>query len=187
MVKIICVQSLYCLYTERTKGAAVLLTLREMDDILRPQCRDIFNRIIDEGVSYPWDTQLTVDDFAAAFLPGEPVWCALDQNDIVLGFVHIHPNGFGRTGHIGNCGYAVDTQARGKGVGKKLVAKSIEVAREMGFKGLQFNAVVATNTAALKLYESFGFSIIGTVPDGFRFGSINNPTYVDRHIMYLEL
>jgi ribosomal protein S18 acetylase RimI-like enzyme len=57
----------------------------------------------------------------------------------------------------------------------------------MGFRGIQFNAVVATNIAAIKLYESFGFRIIGTVPDGFRFGSADNPSYVDRHVMFLEL
>ncbi len=161
--------------------------LRRMDDALRPQCLDIFNQIIEEGVSYPWEDLLTMDDFNAYYLPQEPVWCAVDAGDTVLGFVHIHSNGFGRTGHIGNCGYAVTAASRGKGIGKALVAKSIEVAREMGFTGLQFNAVVATNTSAIKLYESYGFSIIGTVPGGFRFGSADDPTYVDRHIMYLGL
>ena len=161
--------------------------LRIMDDALRPQCLGIFNRIIAEGETYPWDDPLTREDLDALYPPHEPVWCAVDQEGTVLGFVHIHPNGFGRTEHIGNCGYAVDAVARGKGIGRALVTKSLEVAREMGFAGLQFNAVVATNTAAIKLYESFGFSIIGTIPGGFRLGSAENPEYVDRHIMFLAL
>ncbi len=161
--------------------------LRRMDDSLRPQCRGIFNEIIVEGESYPWEEPLTSEDFDAYYKPDEPVWCALDTEGQVLGFVHIHPNGFGRTGHIGNCGYAVSQAARGRGIGRALVARSIEVAREMGFTGIQFNAVVSTNKVAIKLYESFGFKIIGTVPGGFRLGSVDDPAYIDRHIMFLGL
>lgn len=161
--------------------------LQLMDESLREQCRAIFNRIIAEGISYPWDTALTTEDFDRQYPPDEPVWCALDAEGLVLGFVHIHSNGFGRTGHLANFGFAVDSVARGQGIGRALVARALEVAQEMGFRGVQFNAVVATNTVAIKLYESFGFSIAGTIPGGFRFGSTENPTYVDRHIMYKEL
>ncbi len=164
-----------------------MFELCEMNDTQRLECMHIFNRIIEEGETYPWDEPLTEQVLADVWKPREPVWGAVDADGTVLGFAHIHPNGFGRTGHIANCGYAVDGTTRGMGIGKALVAKSIDVAREMGFKGIQFNAVVATNTVAVKLYESFGFSIIGTIPGGFRLGNNDTPTYVDRHIMYLEL
>ncbi|MDR2035509.1 MAG: GNAT family N-acetyltransferase [Coriobacteriales bacterium] len=160
--------------------------LREVDDSLRPQCLEIFNEIIAEGETIPWEVPFTQANFDAYYVPEEPLWCAVAGNT-VLGFVHIKPNGLGRTGHLANCGYSVARAARGKGVGKALVAKSIEVARAMGYTGIQFNAVVATNTVAIGLYRSFGFKIIGTVPNSFRFGSPEDPHYVDRHIMYREL
>jgi len=161
--------------------------LCELEDSLCAQCLEIFNAIIADGVNYPHEVLMSREDFDAFYQPGEPVWCAVDAENKVLGFVHVHPNGFGRLAHIANCGYAVAEDARGKGVGKALVAKSIEVCREMGFKGIQFNAVVATNVYAIRLYTSFGFEIIGTIPGGFRFGSAEEPKYVDRYIMYLEL
>lgn len=160
--------------------------LREFDESLREGCLSIQNTIIDNGESFPWDSPMDTQGFTAYFKAGEPIWCAVDGKR-VLGFVHIHPNGIGRLAHIANCGYAVAEDARGQGIGRALVAKSIEVAKSMGFRGIQFNAVVSTNEVAIKLYESFGFKIIGTVPGGFRLGSKEDPSYVDRHIMFLEL
>jgi ribosomal protein S18 acetylase RimI-like enzyme len=72
-------------------------------------------------------------------------------------------------------------------VGRLLVEKSLEVARAMGYRAMQYNAVVSTNTGAIALYRSLGFEIIGTVPNGFRLGPPETPRYVDMHIMYREL
>lgn len=161
--------------------------LREFDETMQPQCLAIQNQIIEAGESFPWDSPMDDALFAQLYKQGEPVWCAYEpDSNTVLGFVHIHPNGVGRVAHIANCGYAVRADRRGEGIGKALVAKSIEVARSMGFKGIQFNAVVATNTVAIRLYKSFGFKIIGAIPGGFRLGTKDDPTYVDRIIMFLE-
>ena len=61
----------------------------------------------------------------------------------------------------------VAASARGKGVGGALVEDALEWARAAGFRAMQFNAVAATNTAAVSLYESLGFTIVGTVPEAF--------------------
>jgi L-amino acid N-acyltransferase YncA len=161
--------------------------LTPLEDGLKEQCLVIFNQIIAEGVAFPWEQPFTLADFDALYLPGEPVWCAVDDNGRVLGFVHIHPNSAGRCAHIANCGYSVRRDARSKGVGRALVLKSLEVARAEGFKGIQFNAVVADNAAAIALYQSLGFQIIGTVPNGFRQGTKTRPRFVDMHIMYRAL
>jgi len=150
-------------------------------------CLAIFNEIIDEGLTFPMDTPFSLEEFRKKYPPHETVWCAVDENDRVLGFVHIHPNNVGRCSHVANCGYCVASESRGKGIGRMLVAKSLEAAREQGYRGMQFNAVVSTNTAAIALYRSFGFEIIATVPGGFRQGSIEDPRFVDMYIMYLEL
>jgi L-amino acid N-acyltransferase YncA len=163
------------------------LRLAPLEEKHKTACLEILNQIIEEGVAFPWDVPFDTRAFDAKYVPGEPVWCVLDEGDEVLGFVHIKRNNDGRCSHVANCGYSVRREARGRGVGRLLVAKSLEVARAMGYRGMQYNAVVSTNTAAIALYQSFGFEIIGTVPGGFRFGTAADPRFVDMHIMYRPL
>jgi L-amino acid N-acyltransferase YncA len=163
------------------------LRLAPIEPQYRPECLAILNQVIEEGVAFPWDKPFDAQAFDAKYVPEEPVWCVLDERDEVLGFVHIKRNNDGRCSHIANCGYSVRADARGKGVGRLLVEKSLEVAREMGYRGMQFNAVVSTNTSAIALYRSLDFEIIGTVPGGFRFGPAERPQFVDMHIMYRAL
>ena len=80
----------------------------------------------------------------------------------------MHPNNIGRCGHISNASYAVSSQYRGQGIGKMLVEDCVKAARDSGFKILQFNAVVASNSAALNLYKKLGFTQLGRIPGGFR-------------------
>ena len=158
-----------------------------LEEKYESDCLAVFNEIIEEGLAFPWDTPFDLGKFREKYPPQETVWCAIDENDRALGFVHIHPNNEGRCSHIANCGYSVTSKARGMGIGRMLVAKSIEAAREAGYRGMQFNAVVSTNVAAIALYRSFGFEIIGTVPGGFRQGTVENPHFVDMYIMFLAL
>ena len=55
-----------------------------------------------------------------------------------------------------------------KGIGAKLVEDSLSMARSLGFRIMQFNAVVQENASAIHLYEKEGFRRIGVVPGGFR-------------------
>lgn len=92
---------------------------------------------------------------------------ATDENGEILGMYILHPNNVGRCGHICNASYAVSSSSRGKGVGRKLVSDCLKRAKKYGFKILQFNAVVKTNTPARNLYESLGFVGLGVIPKGF--------------------
>ena len=82
--------------------------------------------------------------------------------------IFLHPNNVGRCGHICNASYAVRKNIRGLHIGEKLVLDCLQKAKENQFRILQFNAVVATNTPALHLYERIGFKKLGTIPGGFR-------------------
>ena len=79
-----------------------------------------------------------------------------------------HPNNVGRCGHICNASYAVSSSVRGQHIGEKLVLDCLEKAKELGFRVLQFNAVVESNIHARHLYERLGFIQLGTIPGGFR-------------------
>ena len=80
----------------------------------------------------------------------------------------MHPNNVGRCGHICNASYAVNSKCRGLHIGEKLVTDCLLQAKELGFKILQFNAVVESNVHARHLYERVGFKQLGTIPHGFR-------------------
>ena len=84
-------------------------------------------------------------------------------------FYILHPNNAGHCAHIANASYGVSSEARGTGMGERLVRHSLEMCRKHGFVGLQFNAVVSSNTAAIRLYEKLGFERIGTTKNGYRF------------------
>ena len=79
----------------------------------------------------------------------------------------LHPNNVGRCGHICNASFAVNQKQRGKHIGKALVLDCMKTARSLGFRILQFNAVVESNASARHLYESLGFHSLGTIPGGF--------------------
>ena len=49
---------------------------------------------------------------------------------------------------------------------------------------MQFNAVVETNTPAIRLWRSFAFQILATVPEAFRHPADG---YVGLHIMHRTL
>lgn len=100
---------------------------------------------------------------------------AVDKDDIsdgmvgdIVGLYILHPNNIGRCGHICNASYAVSSKFRGLGIGEMLVSHCISNAGEIGFGILQFNAVVATNTAALNLYKKLGFTKMAVIPKGFK-------------------
>jgi L-amino acid N-acyltransferase YncA len=149
-----------------------------------PQILLIWNEIVAEGLTFPWIEAFTPAQLRAKLRADETVGCAVDADDAVLGIFHVHPNNEGRCAHIANCGYMVRSAARGRGVGRMLVRESLVAARAEGFKGMQFNAVVSTNRAALALYQSEGFEIIGVVPGGFL---LKSGEYVDLYIMFRSL
>ena len=115
----------------------------------------------------------------------EPTVVAVDTDTgKVLGMYILHPNNVGRCGHICNASYAVASHCRGLHIGEKLVKDCMNRAHEIGFRVLQFNAVVATNIHARHLYERLGFIQLGTIKGGFR---LKNDEYVDICPYYVEI
>lgn len=110
---------------------------------------------------------------------------AVDADSGALAGLYIlHPNNVGRCGHICNASYAVNSGLRGRHIGEKLVTDCMKQAKALGFRILQFNAVVKTNAAARSLYERLGFTQLGTIPGGFL---MKNGTYEDICPYYHEL
>lgn len=129
---------------------------------------EIWNEIVDAGEAFPQEEQLTLDSAAAFFGSQSMSAVALDDRGEVVGLYILHPNNIGRCGHIANASYAVKSDRRGQHIGEALVSHCIKSCKELGFGILQFNAVVSTNEAALRLYKKLGFTQLGVIPKGFR-------------------
>lgn len=129
---------------------------------------DIWNDVVRDGVAFP-QMDLLTEASGDEFFSGQSfTGLAYNLNNgEIVGLYILHPNNIGRCGHISNASYAVKKGMRGYGVGEKLVIHSMEKAKELGFKILQFNAVVKSNKPALQLYKKLGFIKLGTIPNGF--------------------
>jgi len=145
---------------------------------------EIFENVIKTGDTYVFDPNTKKEDLSKHwFAPYMKTYVAEDQNEI-LGTYIIKPNQIGLGSHIANCSYMVNLNAQGKGIGKLMCEHSIENARQSGYKAIQFNIVVSTNAIAVKLWEKFGFKIIGNIPNGFRHIELG---FVDAYIMHKKL
>ena len=127
----------------------------------------IWNEVVEEGVAFPQEECLDMQT-GAAFFASQSYTGVAEEEGKILGLYILHPNNIGRCGHICNASYAVASEARGRHTGEKLVLDCLEKGRELGFRVLQFNAVVESNVHARHLYERLGFIRLGTIPGGFR-------------------
>lgn len=130
---------------------------------------DIWNEVVREGIAFPQEDELdeiTGDEF---FKAQSFTGLAVDEDSgEILALYILHPNNVGRCAHISNASYAVRSNLRGQHIGEIIVKDSIARAKTLGFRILQFNAVVATNIHARHLYQRLGFTELGTIPNGFR-------------------
>ena len=127
----------------------------------------IWNQVVEDGIAFPQEELLTLET-GAAFFASQSYTGVADVGGAVLGLYILHPNNVGRCGHICNASYAVDAASRGQHIGEQLVLDCLAKGRELGFRVMQFNAVVESNTHARHLYERLGFVQLGTIPGGFR-------------------
>jgi len=151
------------------------------DDL--PGLREVWNEVVRDGMAFPQLEELT-DEAARGFFAAQDFTAVAEDGGKVLGLYILHPNNVGRCGHQANASYAVSSAARGRGIGEALVRHSLSTAAELGYRLLIFNAVVATNTSAIALYEKLGFQRIGMVPGGFR---QKDGAWVDTIMYYHEL
>ena len=161
------------------------LHIEEISERTLPDAVRIWNRVVEDGVAYPQEDFLDRESGAAFFAEQSFTGIAVDEESgAAVGLYILHPNNVGRCGHIANASYAVDADLRGQGVGEALVRHSLQKGAELGFRILQFNAVVAANTRALALYRSVGFTQLGVIPKGFR---MKDGHYEDIIPHYIEL
>ena len=150
-----------------------------------PRIHPFFSSIIAAGETYAFPEGLSLEEARPWWMekpPGQTVVAV--EGDALLGSAKMGPNRPGRGAHVATASFLVDPAHQGRGVGRMLGEYVLGWAREAGYRSIQFNAVVETNTVAVRLWQSLGFQIIGTVPEAF-----NHPKHgrVGLHVMFQRL
>jgi L-amino acid N-acyltransferase YncA len=161
------------------------MLIRSASEADWPRIWPFFAQIVAAGETYAYPEDLTLETARTLWLeapPGHTVVAV--EGDQVLGSAKMGPNRPARGAHIATASFMVDPAHAGKGIGRALGSYVVEWARSEGYRGMQFNAVVETNAAAIRLWESLGFEILGTVPAAF---DSKAHGYVGMHVMYQRL
>ena len=116
-------------------------------------------------------------------VPGTRVFLA-EVGGEALGTYYLRPNHRGNGAHVANAGYATTPAAQGRGVARAMLAHSLETAKPAGFRAMQFNFVVSTNTRAVATWEAAGFAVVGRLPGAFRHP---RQGFVDALVMFRAL
>lgn len=160
------------------------MLIRPATDTDRDAIWAIMEPVLRAGETYTlpedWPRDTALDYW---FAPPHQVFVAEADGQIV-GHYFLSPNRLGRGAHVANCGYMTAHDATGRGVATAMCRHSLDIARNQGFRAMQFNSVVSTNTRAAALWERMGFAVAGRLP-----GAFDHPTHglVDLLVMYQAL
>ncbi|MGV9626605.1 N-acetyltransferase family protein [Streptomyces sp. NPDC003487] len=149
-----------------------------------PQIWPFWHRIVAAAETYAWDPDTTEEAARELWMsPAKRVYVAEDETGAVVGSAYLTPNYGGPAARIANAGFMVDPGRGGRGIGRALAEHILAEAAAQGYRGMVFNAVVETNPA-VRLWQSLGFTVLGTVPDAFE-----HPRHglVGLNIMYKSL
>lgn len=158
-----------------------MLVIRRASDADFDAIWEIFHEVVSAGETYPFALETTKEEARAIWMQTPTAtYVALTEGQMV-GTYYLKPNQPSLGSHVCNAGYMVKGQARGQGVGRAMGLHSLQEARQVGFRAMQFNLVVATNQGAIKLWQDLGFSIVGTLPKAFNHRRLG---LVDALVMY---
>jgi len=160
------------------------MTIRPADESDWPAIWELFRVVCEAGDSYAYDAdtpevvarKLWFDPPSAAFVA--------EEDGIFLGTYFLRPNQPGRGSHVANGGYMVAAAARGRGLAEAMCRHSIGQATALGYRAMQFNCVVSTNAAAVRVWVKCGFTVAATLPGAFRHA---DGRFVDVFVMWRDL
>ena len=145
---------------------------------------EILEPVFRAGETYTLPRDITRENALAFwFSPAHEVFVA-ELNAAILGTYFLRANQNGGGGHVANCGYVTAQNATGRGIARAMCQHSLGRAAGRCFRAMQFNFVVSTNKRAVRLWQSFGFEIVGRLPQAFLHPTLG---YVDALVMFRNL
>jgi len=160
------------------------MKIRAATDADRDAIWDIFHEVAAAGDTYALDPNISREDALAYWFALGTYTYVAEQPIGIAGTYILRPNQSGGGSHVANAGFMVSASARGHGLGRAMAEHCLSEARRLGFCAMQFNYVISTNTAAIRLWQDLGFKIVGTLPDAFRHPEKG---YVGVYVMYRSL
>lgn len=145
---------------------------------------EIIREVIAAGDTYVFDPESTKEKMI-------DYWCGSDKhtfvaeiNNEIVGTFIIKDNQPDLGSHVANASFMTLRSAFGKGIGRAMGEYSLQEARRLGYKAMQFNMVIKNNTRAVELWQKLGFQIIGEIPEAF-----HNKTevFTDAYVMWRKL
>lgn len=159
--------------------------VREFVEADWPRVWPIVREVVRAEETFPYDPAMTSEQARDLWVVSPPgVTAVAVDGDRIVGTAHMQTNRPARGSHVSTASFMVAADARGRGVGAALCRFALDWARGRGYAGMQFNAVVETNHAAVDLYKRLGFDVVGTVPGAFDHPKLGR---VGLHVMYREL
>ena len=173
------------LHSPRPTLASSRLQIRPYENVDWPDVWALLEPVFRAGETFPHDPAITSEEARVLWVEqSQAVMVAQDETARLVGTYYLKPNSFGLGSHVANAGYVVAGHCRRQGIGSQLCQHSLRCARELGFRAMQFNLVVSTNTAGLRCWQKNGFQIVGTLPGAFHHLRLG---YVDAHVMVQPL
>lgn len=157
------------------------MNIREAQSDDFDQIWPIFLEIVEAGETYAYPRDTTKEQALNLWIYEPRKTYVYEEDGKILGTYYIRTNHSGPGDHVCNCGYMVSPSARGRGLATAMCKHSQEIARELGYKAMQFNLVASSNEKAVRLWNKLGFDTVGLLPKAFRHPSKG---YVDALIMY---
>lgn len=144
----------------------------------------ILEPVIRAGETYALPRDMSREAALAYWFAADNQVFVAESEGQIVGTYILRPNQKGGGAHVANCGYMTAAGHEGKGIARAMCLHSLDHARNQGFRAMQFNFVVSTNTRAVKLWQSCGFQIVGRLPGAFRHPQLGD---VDALVMYQTL
>lgn len=142
---------------------------------------EIIHQIIIEGDTLVFSPDSTKEKMLTYWAADDKLAYVAELNGTIVGTMYIKQNQPDLGSHVANAGYLVHPSHRGKGIAEQMCRFSLEEARNLGFKAMQFNIVINTNTVAVRVWQKCGFEIIGRLPKAFQHQKLG---FVDAFVMY---
>ncbi len=161
------------------------LQIRPFEPADWPAVWQLLEPVFRAGETFPQDPAITEAQARQQWVEqNQLVMVALDAAGALVGTYTLKPNSLALGAHVANAGYVVAEQCRRQGIGSRLCKHSLQAARRLGFRAMQFNLVVSTNTAGIRCWQRNGFEVVGTLPGAFRHQRLG---YVDALVMVQSL